>query len=109
MKEKELKTFLYRIQPKRVKLLKDGGTPEEQKLIGKHFDYLKKLTEKRVVFLAGRTLNQDKSSFGIVIFFAANEKAAEKIMNNDPAVKHGVFNAELFPYSIALIQKMHDI
>jgi len=68
-----------------------------------HFDYLKALTVQGVVVLAGRTLNTDESSFGIVILTAASEDAARAIMHNDPAVKQGVMRAELFPYRIALM------
>jgi uncharacterized protein len=37
------------------------------------------------------------------VFHAANEAAAREIMNQDPAVRKGVMNAELFPFKIALI------
>ncbi len=56
-----------------------------------------------VVILAGRTLNTDESSFGIVIFQAESEKAARQVVNNDPAVRQRVMRAELYPYRIALM------
>lgn len=59
--------FLYRIQPTRPAMLLES-TAEEQAVVGKHFAYLKDLTRRGVVVLAGRTLNSDPSSFGIVIF-----------------------------------------
>jgi hypothetical protein len=55
-----------------------------------------------VVFMAGRTLNADERTFGIVIFEAANEAAAVALTQNDPTVKLGVMKAELFPYRVAL-------
>jgi uncharacterized protein YciI len=83
-------------------MLGEGATPEEEAKIGEHFLYLKGLVEAGCVLLAGRTTNTDESSFGIVIFTAASEEEAGGIMRGDPAVRAGVFAAELFPYRVAL-------
>ena len=74
-----------------------------QSTITEHFEHLKSLTESGVVILAGRTLNTDESSFSIVIYRAEDDDAARSIMESDPAVAAGVFRAELFPYSVALM------
>ncbi len=95
--------FLYRIQPVRAEVLQGGASKLESSQIEEHFSYLKLLSEKGVVFLAGRTTNSDYSSFGMVILRAASEDEARNIMNSDPAVKNRVFRAELFPYSNALL------
>jgi uncharacterized protein YciI len=55
------------------------------------------------VMMAGRTLTDDDSSFGIVIFKAESDNAAGELMPADPAVKEGVMRAELFPFRIALM------
>ena len=101
----KMKEYLYLIRPVRPELLTDGPTAQEREYLGKHFSYLQKLTDEGVVILAGRTLNTDPSSFGIVIFLAKDDEAAERIMNDDPAVHGGVMTAELFPYSVALMTK----
>jgi uncharacterized protein YciI len=98
--------FLYRIQPSRPGLLREGPTPEEAEVIEQHAAYVGDLTERGVVQLAGRTLNTDPSAFGIVIFRAESEQAARTIMQQDPAVKHGVMAAELFPYRISFAGKL---
>ena len=95
--------YLYRIQPTRVEMLSEGPTPEEERIVGDHYSYLKKLTDQGVVILAGRTLNTDESSFGIIIFRADSEEAAWRIVADDPAVRGGVMRAELYPYRIALM------
>jgi len=41
-------------------------------------------------------------SFGIVLFNAETVEEAREIMLNDPTVKNKVFQAELFPYKMAL-------
>ena len=60
--------FLYRIRPNRTAMLSDGGTLDENALVGQHFNYLQRLNAEGVVLLAGRTLTTDEHSFGIVIF-----------------------------------------
>lgn len=99
----ETQQFLYKIQPTRPEMLSEGSTPAESEIVSQHFGYLQGLMEQGVVVLAGRTLNTDASSFGIVIFNAADEEAARKIMHDDPAVRKGVMRAELYPYRMALI------
>jgi uncharacterized protein YciI len=94
--------FLYRIQPTRLGMLTEGMTHREASIVNKHFEYLQKLVAEGAVFMAGRTLNADERTFGIVVFAAATESAAVVLMQNDPAVKLGVMKAELFPYCIAL-------
>lgn len=97
--------FLYTIKPTRAELLTDGPTPEEQRIIGLHYNYLKDLTDKDIVILAGRTQNVDPASFGIVIYKAFSAEKAKEIMENDPAVKVGIFSAKLFPFKVSLFSK----
>jgi len=98
--------FLYKIQPVRPEMLTAGPTSEEDQVVSQHFAYLKGLTEAGIVLLAGRTLNTDASSFGIVIFKASSEKEARQVMHNDPAVEQRVMRAELYPFRIALLGEL---
>lgn len=93
--------FLYLVRPARPGFL-SAPTPEETALVEEHFRYLEKLARRAVVLLAGRTLNDDPSTFGIVLLEAASEPDAAAIVAQDPAVGAGVFAAQLFPYRIAL-------
>jgi uncharacterized protein YciI len=97
--------WLYYLKPTRLEMLTKGSTPEEAEIVGRHFNYLKDLTEKGVMILMGRTQNNDESTFGIAIFEAEDETAARTIMENDPAVKNGVMTATLYPYRVALMRK----
>ncbi len=83
-------------------MMVDGGTEDEQAFVGQHFRYLKRLTEEGRAILMGRTRETLEQTIGIVIFVAASESEANKLMNEDPAVKHGVMSAELFHFKIAL-------
>lgn len=97
--------YLYRITPARPEMLSAGPTPEESQATEQHFVYLQQLQAAGKLILAGRTQNTDESSFGIVIFEAESEAAANQIMLNDPSVKGGVMNAWLFPYRVALMRE----
>ena len=94
--------FLYRIQPARPAMLTEGPTPEEARRVGAHFAYLQALATRGTLLLAGRTTTSDATTFGIAIYEAADEREARAIMDDDPAIRAGVFRAELFPYSVAL-------
>lgn len=95
--------YLYRLTPTRPDMTRVGATPEESAIVGEHFSYFEGLMEEGVLILAGRT--QIPDSFGIMIFNADSDEAAQVIMDNDPAVKKNVMRAELFPYRIALIRE----
>ena len=98
--------FLYKIQPVRPEMLASGATSEEEQVVSRHFAYLQGLTEAGIVLLAGRTLNTDPGSFGIVIFKANSEDEARQVMHNDPAVEQRVMRAELYPFRIALLGEL---
>jgi uncharacterized protein YciI len=93
--------YLYRVQPARTGFY-EAPTPEEIHAVDEHFLYLKRWAQEGTVLLAGRTLNEDRAGFGIVIFEAPGEREARRFMQGDPAVRTGVFEAELFPYHVAL-------
>jgi uncharacterized protein YciI len=97
-----MQQFLYRIKPVRIAMLTEGPTDLEASIIGEHFAYLAKLVEDGVVLMVGRTLNTDERTFGIVVFVKSSESEARALMNGDPAVKQGVMEAELFPFTVAL-------
>jgi uncharacterized protein YciI len=97
--------WLYRIQPARPEMLTAGPTEDEARLVGEHFAYLERLLAEGTVLLAGRTLNDDASTFGLVIYRAPDEAAARAVMEGDPAVRAGVMRAELFPYRVALMAR----
>jgi uncharacterized protein YciI len=89
-------------------MLSQGPTPDEEARVSEHFQYLKALLDGGQLILAGRTLNTDPSSFGIVILRAVSEYAARQIMENDPAVSNGVMLAELYPFRVALMEKQES-
>jgi uncharacterized protein YciI len=98
--------YLYLIRPTRLEMLIES-TPEEDPIVGQHFLWLKQLAEQGAVLLAGRTLNTDATTFGIVIFRAESDAAAQELMHDDPAVRQRVMRAELYPYRVALLSETY--
>ncbi len=95
--------YIYKIQPVRQEMVSKGRTPEEDAVVGEHFSYLERMTKQGVVLLAGRTLTDDYAGFGIIIFSAESQQAAEKFVRNDPAVAQRVMRAELYPFRASLV------
>jgi uncharacterized protein YciI len=92
--------FIYFIRPKRPGFI-ENPTPEENAVMEAHFKYLKFGLETGTVILAGPCPDR---SFGVVIFQAETEGAAQKFMSDDPSVKNGVMSAELSPFRVALMK-----
>jgi len=96
-------TYLYRIQPVRPEMLSAGPTSEEARITSEHFDYLKRLMDRGLLIMAGRTLNDDYSAFGIGVFNARDDAHMRQIVLEDPGVAQKLFRAEWHPYRIALL------
>lgn len=92
--------FVYIIKPKKENF-NETGTEEDYAIMGEHFLYLKELLKKNILILAGPELN---AKFGLAVIETGNEESAKDIMNNDPAVKKGIMNAELYPYRVSLLR-----
>ena len=92
---------LVATRPKMVVL----ATPEEDRVVQRHFGYLKSLTERGTVLLVGRTQNPDPTAFGIHILLASSEAEARRLVDDDPAVGEGIMRAELCSYKIALLAR----
>ncbi len=99
------KQFIYVLRLIPYLLDEKNWTEREEEIVNKHFVELQTLLSEGKLILAGRTLNMDEKTFGIVIFEADSEEEAQIMMKNDPAVAEGIMTAELFPYRVALIKK----
>ena len=99
------KQFIY--APHLVPRLHDdkNWTKEDKAALDRHFNRFKEATQSGQLILAGRTQEPGDKTFGIAIFMAADEAAARKFMENDPAVVAGLMTAELHPFALALERK----
>ena len=80
-------------------------TAEDKAAVGRHFNRFKEAIQSGQLILAGRTSEAGDKTFGIAVFEAADEAAARKFMEADPAVAAGVMTAELHPFAVALERK----
>lgn len=93
--------YLYILHPYRHGFF-EQPTPEEAAIMEEHFAYLRKAAEAGQVLLAGPCLDD---TFGLVVFRAENEAAANAFMFNDPSVKKNIMAAELHPMRVSLLGK----
>jgi uncharacterized protein YciI len=97
--------FITILKPTRPEMITIGPTKFEEKTVTAHYEYLEECVEKGIVILAGRTLNKDEKTFGIVIFKAGDIESARQFAANDPVISNDVMRAEVFPFRIALPQR----
>jgi uncharacterized protein len=80
-------------------------TKEDNAVLERHFVPFQDAAKSGQLILAGRTSERGDKTFGIAIFAAADEDAARKFMQEDPAVAGGLMTAELHPFAVALQRK----
>lgn len=80
-------------------------TAEDKAAVDRHLANFKTAAHSGQLILAGRTKESGDKTFGIAIFEAADEAAARKFMESDPAVTAGVMTAELHPFAVVLQRK----
>ncbi|MBS1516642.1 MAG: hypothetical protein JSS91_00990 [Bacteroidetes bacterium] len=97
--------YILKLAPRLYK--SEDWTDEDSATVRVHFNYLKDLTEKGILFLAGRTVNEPMTDkdIGIAILETDTEEEARNYMENDPAVIGKIMTAELFHFSLALLRK----
>jgi uncharacterized protein YciI len=93
--------YLYLIHPYRHGFY-ETPTVEEKVLLEEHFTYLKRAAEVGIVLLAGPCKDD---TFGLVVFLAESDSAANAFMFADPGVKKNLMVAELHPLHITIRAK----
>jgi uncharacterized protein YciI len=77
-------------------------TAEEQEVWGRHAELLQKRLDEGSLILAGPTLGRINT--GIHVFEAPDREAAERMMNEDPAIASGIGRGELRPFRVAFVR-----
>ena len=80
-------------------------TAEDKAAVDRHLVNFKAAVQSGQLILAGRTRESGDKTFGVAIFEAADEAAAQKFMQADPAIAAGVMTAELHPFAVVLQRK----
>jgi uncharacterized protein len=105
LKPEQPKQFIYVLHL--VPRLYDdkNWTQDDIAALDRHFNRFKEAIQSGRLILAGRTQEPGDKTFGIAIFVAADEAAARKFMEEDPAVVAGLMTAELHPFAVVLQRK----
>jgi uncharacterized protein YciI len=93
--------FLYLIHPYRHDFF-DSPSEHETAVMEEHYQYLQKAAEGGTVILAGPCTDE---TFGLVVFRARDEAAANAFMFDDPSVKKNVMVAELHPMHVSIKER----
>ncbi|MFA4932281.1 MAG: YciI family protein [Caldisericia bacterium] len=97
-RENDVATWIYMVRLTRPAAIA-SPTEEESAAIDRHFVRLQQACAVGTVRLAGPATD---GAFGIVIFEAADETAAQSFIAEDPAVRAGVMTAELHPFRVSM-------
>ncbi|MFX1483209.1 MAG: YciI family protein [Promethearchaeota archaeon] len=90
----ETQTYVIMLRP-----ANEYGGPGTEQRVSEHFAYLQMLQKDGKLTMAGRF---SEVLIGLVMIETSSKDEALEIMRNDPAVKAGIFHAELYPWRIAL-------
>ena len=93
--------FLVIYRPPRPTFNEDA-TADEERIIGMHFQYLKRLLAEGKLLMAGPC---EDASMGIAVLECESQEEARSILAGDPAVQGKVFTGEIKPYRVSLFRK----
>jgi uncharacterized protein len=93
-------SWLVVLRPAREEMPFDA-TEEEARIVGEHYEYLKRLhAEGRLVLAGPSAVSGD--TFGLGIFDQDDRADVDAIVAADPAVRSGIMTAEIRPYRISV-------
>jgi uncharacterized protein len=93
-------SFLVLLRPSRDGLV-DEPTPDEQRIVREHYEYLVRLRDEGKLVVAGPSIVEG-DTFGIGVLSVDDRAEAEAIVAEDPAVSTGTMTAEIRPLRIAV-------
>jgi uncharacterized protein YciI len=91
--------YLSLIRPKHPDFL-ETMTPGEETVMGEYSAYVRHLFNQGKIILGGAATD---GSIGILFFRADSAEEAQRIFDNDPAVKAGIGYPELHPFHIGML------
>jgi uncharacterized protein YciI len=93
--------WIYFLHPPRENFA-ETMTQAEIEVWQLHFERLKRMRDDGVLILAGPTLGAVNT--GVSVFEAPDEAAAQKFVDEDPAVASGFARGELRPFKVSLLR-----
>ena len=97
-----MEQFIYLLKLRQELHDENKWTDADHDAVHKHFTHLKSHAPSKRVLLAGRTQEDLRQTFGLVLFVAKDTEEAKQFMLSDPAVVAGVMTGELRPFKIAI-------
>lgn len=73
--------------------------PEENAAMGEHAAYTRRLFDEGKIILGGAATD---GAIGVIVWRLGSAEEAQRIFENDPAVKTGIGEAELHPFRLGL-------
>ncbi len=81
-------------------------TPDEERIMGEHFEYLRALTHDGKVLLAGPCMDP---IYGLVVLEVSGEDEARQIMADEPSVVGGVHTYTMHPFRASLLNGRNNL
>lgn len=100
----EDRAYLIVLEPLRDSFVNDA-TEAELSIVADHFAHLQKALKAGRLVLAGRA---EDGHPGIVVIYADSIEQARAFVQDDPAVRTGLFTAQLKPFRLALLAPQSD-
>lgn len=90
--------YISMMRPKRPDFL-TSMTPEERAVMEQHFAYVRRLFDQGKLLLGGAATD---GAIGILVLRVGSAEEAQRIFDDDPAVKAGIGDSELHPFHVGL-------
>ncbi|MFH1699548.1 MAG: YciI family protein [Candidatus Zixiibacteriota bacterium] len=95
----EYKQYLVRLLGTRDGWPEDM-TKDEEKIMEKHFYFLKDLVKKKIVLMAGPVFD---FKFGLIVFQVESEERIKEIMKDEPSVVAGIHTWDFSEMRVSLM------
>jgi uncharacterized protein YciI len=99
-----LLTFISTLRPTRPDFL-GSMTPGERAVMEQHLAYVQQLYDQGQLLLGGAATD---GALGVLIYRVETAAEAERIFNDDPAVRAGIGDAELHPFRVVHLYRPED-
>jgi uncharacterized protein YciI len=84
-----------------------NASENELRIVGEHFAYMQKLTSEGTALLVGRT--DASNPLGIALLKVAGPEEAQRVLQQDPAVRQNVMTGEVHPFRLALLGDLNAL
>jgi uncharacterized protein YciI len=89
-------TYISTMRPKRPDFLA-SMTPEERAVMEQHLAYVRRLFDQGKLLLGGAATD---GAIGVLVLRVASAEEAQRIFDEDPAVRAGIGNSEIHPFRV---------